>query len=205
MSLKWLEWAQKIQAISQAGLTFTKDVYDKERYEELRHISADIMNHYSELQIEEIEGLFRNEHGYPTPKVDVRGVVFKNGKILLVKEKIENKWSLPGGFCDVGLSASENVVKEIFEESGYKVEVKKLLAVLDMTKHAHPPQSYHFYKFFIQCEIIGGNSTTGIETSDIDFFDAEHLPDLSLSRNTASQIKLMFEYNENPLKETCFD
>ncbi|MES9685463.1 ADP-ribose pyrophosphatase [Bacillus sp. AFS001701] len=205
MSIKWLEWAQRIQAISQAGLTFTKDVFDKERYEELRHISADILNHYSELQIEEIEGLFRNERGYPTPKLDVRGVVFKNGKILLVKEKLENKWSLPGGFCDVGLSASENVVKEIFEESGYEVEVKKLLAVLDMTKHDHPPHSYHYYKLFIQCEIVGGNPSIGTETSDIDFFDKEHLPELSLNRNTASQLALMFEYYQNPNKETCFD
>ncbi|QKE72096.1 NUDIX hydrolase [Arthrobacter citreus] len=205
MSLKWLQWAQRIQAISQAGLAFTKDPFDKERYEELRNISADILNQYSNLQFEEIEGLFANERGYPTPKVDVRGVVFKDGKILLVREKSENKWSLPGGFCDVGLSASENVVKEIFEESGYKVETKKLLAVLDMTKHAHPPQLYHYYKLFIQCEIVGGNSTTGIETSGIDFFDVGQLPELSLSRNTAAQIELMYEYYQNPLKETWFD
>lgn len=205
MNMKWLEWAQRIQAISQAGLTFTKDVYDKERYEELRSISAEIMQQYSDMHIEKIEQLFRNEIGYPTPKLDVRGVVFNDGKILLVKETLENKWSLPGGFCDVGLSASENVVKEIVEESGYKVEPKKLLAVMDMTKHSHPPQPFHYYKLFIQCEVTGGNPTTGTETNGIDFFELNDLPELSINRNTAAQIELMFEYYKNPLKETWFD
>src|SRR5690606_18016819 len=121
MSMKWLDWAKRIQALSQSGLAFSKDLYDIERYEELREISAEIMAEHTNLEINIINDLFTNETGYQTPKVDVRGVVFKNGKILMVKENIDNQWALPGGFCDVGMSPSENVVKEIKEESNYDV------------------------------------------------------------------------------------
>ncbi|MDI7741114.1 NUDIX hydrolase [Lysinibacillus fusiformis] len=202
---EWLDWAKRIQALSQAGLTFSKDVYDLERYEELRNISAEIMAVHTELEIEKIKTLFTNETGYQTPKVDVRGAVFKNNQILLVKENIDDKWSLPGGFCDIGLSPSENVVKEIKEEAGYDVVPVKLLAVLDKNKHDHPPEAYHYYKIFIQCEIIGGNPTIGIETNSIKFFSKENLPELSINRNTESQIKRLFDFLENPDKETIFD
>lgn len=161
---------KKIQALSQAGLTFSKDMYDIERYEELRNISAEIMSHNTELDMTKIKDLFTNETGYQTPKVDVRGVVFKNNQILMVKENIDNKWALPGGFCDIGLSPSENVVKEIKEESGYDVMPVRLLALLDKNKHQHPPEPYHYYKIFILCEIIGGEATIGIETNNVHFF-----------------------------------
>ena len=205
MSNQWLEWAKRIQALSQAGLTFSKDVYDIERYEELRQISVEIMSEYSELDMERIKSLFANETGYQTPKVDVRGVVFKNEQILMVKETIDDKWSLPGGFCDIGLSPTENVVKEIKEESGYDVIPVRLIALLDNNKHPHPPEPYHYYKVFILCEIIGGEATIGIETKDIHFFSEHHLPNLSTNRNTESQIKTLFEFLRNPEKETLFD
>ena len=205
MSTKWLEWAKRIQALSQSGLAFSKDVYDIERYEELRTISAEILEEHTELEMQKIKNLFTNEHGYQTPKVDVRGVVFKDNQILMVREKIDDKWALPGGFCDIGLSASENIVKEIKEESGYDVIPIKLLALLDKDKHPHPPEAYHYYKIFILCEIIGGNPTTGIETNDLQFFSVNNLPLLSTNRNTESQIKMVFEFLENPKKETVFD
>ncbi|OEH94173.1 NUDIX hydrolase [Bacillus solimangrovi] len=205
MSHKWLEWAKQIQSISQAGLAFSKDLYDLERYETLRKISVEILAEYTDLKMEKIQHLFANESGYQTPKVDVRGVVFKEDKILLVKEEHDQKWALPGGFCDIGLSPSENVVKEVKEEAGYDVVVKRLLAVFDYHKHPHPPQAYHYYKLFILCEIYGGNAATGIETNDVNFFDRDNLPPLSRMRNTESQIQLMFEFLNHPNKEVILD
>ncbi|AWE07165.1 ADP-ribose pyrophosphatase [Lysinibacillus sp. 2017] len=205
MNYQWLEWAKRIQALSQTGLAFSKDVFDTERYEELRKISAEIMSEYTELEMSKIEDLFTNEIGYQTPKVDVRGVVFKDNQILMVKEKKDDKWALPGGFCDIGLSPSENVVKEIKEESGYDVMPIRLLALLDKNKHPHPPDPYHYYKIFILCEIIGGEATVGIETSSIQFFSEDNLPKLSTTRVTESQIHLLFEFLRKPEKGTLID
>ena len=185
---QWLDWAKRIQALSQSGLAFSKDSYDIERYEELRKISVEIMAEYTDLDMIKIKNLFTNETGYQTPKVDVRGVVFNNEQILMVKENLDDKWALPGGFCDIGLSPSENVVKEIKEESGYDVMPVKIIAVLDKNKHPHPPEPYHYYKIFILCEIIGGESSAGMETSQVEFFSEHNLPPLSTNRNTESQI-----------------
>lgn len=205
MSHKWLEWAKRIQALSQSGLTFTKDVYDIERYTELREISAEIMAEYTGLELEKIKGLFCNDLGYQTPKIDVRGVVFKDNQILMVREIIDDKWSLPGGFCDIGLSPAENIVKEIKEESGYDVVPIKLLALFDMNKHGHPPQAFHYYKLFFHCEIVGGHANIGMETKDIQFFSENNLPTLSMSRNTDTQIKAMFQTLNDLKSKTLFD
>ncbi|MFJ7933815.1 NUDIX hydrolase [Sporosarcina sp. NPDC096371] len=205
MSYQWLEWAQRIQALSQSGLAFSKDIYDIERYEELRMISAEIMQDHTGLEMQKIKDLFLNETGYQTPKVDVRGVIFQDDKLLMVKEKLDNRWSLPGGFCDIGLSAAENIIKEIKEESGYDAVPTKLLALWDKNKHLHPPQPYHYYKIFIQCEIIGGQPVTGIETSDIQFFSESTIPTLSTDRVVASQINTLFEFLKDPNKATLFD
>lgn len=205
MSTQWLDWAKRIQALSQSGLAFSKDIYDIERYEELRKISVEIMAEHTDLELHRIEGLFTNETGYQTPKVDVRGVIFKEEQVLMVKENLDNRWALPGGFCDIGLSPSENVVKEIKEESGYDVIPVKLLALLDKNKHPHPPEPYHYYKIFIMCEIIGGEPAIGSETNQVKFFSKNNLPPLSLNRNTESQIAMMFEFLKNPDRETIVD
>lgn len=205
MENKWLDWAKRIQALSQSGLAFSKDTYDIERYEELRQISAEIMAAHTNLKIEKVEELFMNETGYQTPKVDVRGVIFKDEQLLLVQEKSEQRWSLPGGFCDIGLSPAENVVKEIKEESGYDVKPLRLLAVLDREKHNHPPSAYHYYLIFIQCEIVGGSPIAGLETSHVQFFPKNQLPTLSIRRNTETQLQTLFEFMKNPTKETLFD
>ncbi|MBO8164323.1 MAG: NUDIX hydrolase [Brevibacillus sp.] len=206
MSHKWLEWASRLQAIAQAGLTFSKDVYDRERYSELRRISVEIMAEYTQTEMSRIANLFANETGYPTPKVDIRGVVFQDGKILMVKEKSDGCWALPGGYADIGYSPGEIAVKEIKEEAGYDVKPVKLLAVLDMRRHSQLPQPYHFYKLFIQCEIVGGApSPDRVEVSDVDFFDEQELPRLSERRNTKSQIHLLFQYLRDPGKECTFD
>lgn len=205
MGEKWLDWAKRIQSLAQAGIAFSKDVYDIERFEELREISLEIMAEYTDTEMEKLTELFANEIGYQTPKVDVRGVVFQDEKILMVRENYDQHWALPGGFCDIGYSPTENVVKEIKEESGYDVIPKRIIALLDSNKHPHPPQPYQYYKIFILCEIVGGSASIGVETNKIDFFRAEQLPPLSANRNTESQIKLLFEFLKDPFKETVVD
>ncbi|GAB6926117.1 NUDIX hydrolase [Paenibacillus sp. JCM 10914] len=202
---KWLEWAKEIQAISQAGLAYTKDIYDEERFEQLRALSVTIMQEYTDAGSEKIRELFASESGYQTPKVDVRGVIFQEGKLLLVKEKADGAWALPGGWADVGLSPVEVTVKEVKEEAGYEVRGTKLLAVLDKKFHAHPPSAFHVYKMFIQCEIIGGAAGVGVETSDVGFFHKDALPPLSEERNTREQLVRLFEYEHQPELPTWMD
>lgn len=203
-NLKWLDWAKQIQGIAQTGLAYTKDVYDKERYEQLRALSLEIMGQYTDMESSKLLDLFAGEYGYATPKVDIRGVVIQDDRILLVREKEEGEWSLPGGWADLLLSPSEIAVKEVREESGYEVKTLGLLAVLDNHKH-NPPAPYHAYKLFIHCEITGGKAQEGVETSGVAFFGKDELPELSQSRNTEEQIKLMFDLLKNPQHIPVFD
>jgi ADP-ribose pyrophosphatase YjhB (NUDIX family) len=204
-NLKWLEWIKTMQAISQIGLTYTKDVYDRERYEQLRELSVEIMSAYTDQPVEKTRMLFANETGYATPKVDVRAVVLQENRLLLVKERAEGEWSLPGGWADVGFSPGEVAVKEVKEESGFDVKAERLLAVLDRGKHEHPPLPYHVYKIFIHCKLVGGVAATGIETDAVGFFPVDDLPQLSQDRNTTAQVELMFELARNPNSQTVFD
>lgn len=201
----WLEFAKRVQALAQAGLTYAENNYDQERYQELSDISVAILAELSGEEVPRIKELFTNEIGYQTPKTDVRAVVFQNGKILMVREKIDNCWSLPGGWADVGFSPGEVAVKETREEAGLEVRPTKILAVLDKKCHPHPPSPYHTYKIFIQCEIIGGTLQQGSETLDVQYFDRAELPELSTERGTVSQVQLMFEFLDNSDKATVFD
>jgi ADP-ribose pyrophosphatase YjhB (NUDIX family) len=205
MKYYWLEIAKKLQAMAQSGLAYSNNQYDTERYEELRNISADIMAKYADIKIETIKNLFCNETGYQTPKVDIRGVVFKDNKILMVREKLDGAWALPGGWGDIGFTPGEVAAKEIMEEAGLEVKPIRLLAIFDKKCHPHPPSPYHVYKLFIMCEIIGGNAAAGAEVSEVGYFNSFELPELSVERNTESQIRTMFEYLDNPDKETLFD
>ncbi|MED3550244.1 NUDIX hydrolase [Cytobacillus praedii] len=198
MEPKWLDWAKQLQSIAQAGLTYSKDVYDLERFEQIRNISVEILSHQTESDRTKIRDLFANETGYATPKVDIRAVIFRDNKILMVKENTDDCWSLPGGWADIGLTPSEVAVKEVKEESGFNVKPIKLLGVLDKKCHPHPPSPYHVYKLFIRCEIIGGQPTKGIETSEVGFFSENELPTLSIERNTKSQIEMIFRSLKNP-------
>ncbi|GAA3411037.1 NUDIX hydrolase [Paenibacillus hodogayensis] len=202
---RWLRWTQRIQALAQAGLTYTENGYDVERYEELREISIAMMQELSGAPYPVVKELFASETGYPTPKVDVRGVVFEEGRILLVKEKSDGKWTLPGGWADIGYTPKETAVKEIREEAGLDVRADRLLAVLDKKCHPHPPESYYIYKIFIRCEQTGGRPEAGLETSDVAYFAEDALPELSLNRTTESQIRLMFEYLRDPNKAVTLD
>lgn len=202
---KWLDWAKQIQAIAQSGLTYARDVYDLERYEALRRLSVDILHQYTGVGKERIRLTFASETGYATPKVDVRAVVFQENRILLVREKSDGAWALPGGWADIGYSPAEVAVKEIREESGFDAAPVRLLAVLDKKFHGHPPEPYHIYKIFYECRITGGEAGGGVETSEVGFFEEDALPELSLERNTEAQIRMMFEWLRHPEKPALGD
>ncbi len=205
MEPKWLEWAKQLQSIAQTGLAYSKDVYDLERFELIRKISIDMLAHHTNVETTVIKDLFTGETGYATPKVDIRAVVFSNDKILMVQERAEGDWSLPGGWADIGLTPSEVAVKEVKEEAGYDVRPVKLLAVTDNKCHPHPPSLYHVYKLFIQCEIVGGQAVEGVETSAVQFFAENELPPLSAARNTMSQMEMIFRFLKNPDAAVYFD
>ncbi len=202
---QWLKWVQQLQAIAQNGLTYTKDVFDKERYKSIQHLAAEIGAHYSDIPQQKIANIFEDQIGYATPKLDIRGVVFQDNKILLVQEKSDQLWTLPGGWVDVNESPSTAVEKEIVEESGYICKAKKILALYDMNKHSYPPHSSHVYKLYILCELIGGEAKSSIETSAVRFYEEDNIPKLSLKRSTPEHIKRMFEHKSNPEFPTDFD
>lgn len=205
MNPKWLEWSQRLQSISQAGLTYSTNPYDIERYEMLKELYKEIVSDHTLNDLKKIENLFANENGYLTPKMDVRGVVFRDDKILLVKEKIDGKWSIPGGWADIGLSPSEVAVKEIQEESGFDTKALRMMGVFDKKYFSHPVSPYYSYKIFILCEIIGGGPTAGLETSEVGFFELDNLPQLSVGRVTEEQIVMMFKMYRENIREAYFN
>lgn len=202
---RWLDWAKELQAVAQAGLEYSKDQYDIERFLRIREISLEIVETYTDIDVKVLKDLFANESGYQTPKVDVRGAIFKENRILMVREAMDQKWSLPGGWADIELSVYENVVKEAREEAGAVVAPKRLIAVLDRRKHNTEPCPYSIYKIFVECDYIEGCYQMNIETSEADFFDLDQLPELSLTRNTYEQIKMCFEAHQKAFLETIFD
>ncbi len=205
MNPKWLDWAQRLQASAQDGLAYCDNPHDRLRYESIRQIAAEIAAEHSGEEPERVLDLFSRETGYATPKLDVRGVVFRDDAILLVKELQDGLWTLPGGWLDVGESPSEAVEKEVREESGYEVRAVKLLAVYDRNKHGHPPLFHHIHKLFILCDLIGGEARTSIETGGAEFFREDEIPELSISRVTPAQITRMFEHSRHPEWPADFD
>lgn len=190
---QWMKWAVELQAIAQVGLTYSKDEFDIERFQRVRDISAEILSYKSGLNLEKIKDIFCNEAGYQTPKIDTRAAVFKDGKILLVKEKISKEWSLPGGWMDVNESLKSNIVKEVREEAGLIVEPVRLIAVQDRNKHNTPIYPYGICKMFVLCNILGGQFEVNIEIEDSGFFSIDNLPNLSIQRNTKAQIEMCFK------------
>jgi ADP-ribose pyrophosphatase YjhB (NUDIX family) len=205
---KWLTWARDLQAIAQTGLTYGRGKFDRERYEMLRALASTIMASHTGASVERIEALFAGETGYATPKVDVRAAAFDDrDRLLMVREAGDgNRWTLPGGWADVNLTAAENVVKEVREESGYAVQVRKLAAVFDRTRQGHPAAVFSCYKIFLLCDVVGGEATSGLETSEVGWFSEDQLPDdLSLDRVLPGQIRRMFQHNRDPIRPTDFD
>jgi ADP-ribose pyrophosphatase YjhB (NUDIX family) len=203
---RWLGWTTRLQAIAQNGLTFAHDPYDVERYAAIREILAEMIAAGSDQDIAVIRDLLGKDSGYATPKVDVRGVVFRDGRLLFVRERSDGKWSLPGGWADVGESPAESVTREVFEESGFETRAAKVLAIFDRSKHPHVPAfPCHVYKKFIRCSIIGGAAAHSSETEGVNFFSETALPDLSVTRITPWQVRRLFEHHRNPDLPTDFD
>jgi ADP-ribose pyrophosphatase YjhB (NUDIX family) len=205
---RWLTWVREMQALAQTGLAFTKDPYDRERFEALRQLAARIAAEHADADLSAVTGLFGAEAGYATPKVDVRGAVFDaTGRILLVREAVDgDRWTLPGGWADVNQSPAECVAREVREEAGLQVTVRKLAAVYDRMRHPHPPSEFHIYKLFFICEPVGGTLTTSLETTEAAFFAEDALPsDLSLGRTLPAQLARMFAHYRDPALPTEFD
>jgi ADP-ribose pyrophosphatase YjhB (NUDIX family) len=202
---QWLQWAKILQATAQDGIAYSKDPFDVERFQRIREVAVEMMAAHTGLTLEQVRDLFAYEKGYATPKVDVRGVVFDQGRILLVRERRDMLWTLPGGWADVGDSPSQAAEREVWEESGYRARATKLLALWDRNKHAHPPHPQHIYKVFFLCELLGGEATESIETAGAGWFAEDDLPPLSLPRVIPEQIARMFEHHRHPEWPTDFD
>jgi ADP-ribose pyrophosphatase YjhB (NUDIX family) len=209
-----LKWAKHLAALAQDGLTYSQNPYEIERYQHIREIAAEMMAADpqggpvgSGLEKRTILELLSREEGYATPKVDVRAAAFRDDRLLMVREKVDGGWTLPGGWADPCQSPSEAAVREAFEESGFHVRVTKLAAVYDRSKHPHLPyMPFHIYKHFFICEIVGGDPTASHETTDVDFFARDALPEpLSISRTLPEQLVRMFDHYRNPALPTDFD
>ena len=209
MEPAWLVWARELQAIAQTGLTFATSAYDRERYTTIRSLAAQMMATNSDADFGRVEALFAEQTGYATPKVDVRGAIFdEDARILLVREIADaGRWTLPGGWADVNQSPSESVIREVREEAGLDVRVRKLAAVYDRARQGHtPPHPFHVYRLFFICDVVGGAPRAGLETSEVAFFGENEIPkELSLERTLPHQIRRMFEHARDKDLLTDFD
>ena len=188
MEEQLLDWAIELQALAQAGLTYTHDPFDQERFERIRTIATEMLSVHSPIPVPKLRQLFAEEVGYPTPKLDTRAAIFKDNCILLVQEN-DGLWSLPGGWVDI----NQSIVKETIEETGLTVEPLKIIAVQDRNKHNLPRYAYGVCKIFVECQLISGDFVKNIETLQIDWFSADNLPPLAKAKNSQEQIKLCFD------------
>lgn len=213
----WLDWAQRLQAIAQTGLSYEPHIFDRERYEKVQEIAAEMLAACGGAPFDAVQLAFSAQAGHATPKVDVRGVVFHDDALLLVRENLdEGRWTIPGGWADISETPAESVVREVYEETGYRVRVTKVLAVYDRNRHDHPPHIFHIYKIFFLCELLNGrqqesgyaghDSAAFLETGETAFFRADEIPaDLSIGRVTQAQIARFFEHYHNPALPTDYD
>ena len=202
---KWLKWAMEIQGLAQSGLAYTTHVYDIERYERLREISAEMIEEKSNINLEKVKDLFCNETGYQTPKIDTRAAIFKDNKILLVHEN-NGTWSLPGGWCDVLESVKSNTIKEVKEEAGLDVKATKIIAVQDRNRHNRPIYAYGICKIFVMCEIIGGEFKENIETTEMKYFALDELPEnFANEKCTKEQVEMCFRAKNDENWKVQFD
>ncbi|TMU55325.1 NUDIX hydrolase [Flagellimonas algicola] len=205
-SKEQLNLIKRIKALAEAGLVFTQDDYDKERYEELKNISLKLMAFVADEPMEVIQDFFMPQQDYPTPKVDVRGFVLnEKDEILMAKESVDGKWTIPGGWADIGITPSEIAVKEIEEETGLKTEVVRFLGVYDKQVHPHPPEPYYIYKLMFLCRITGGELKAGFDMLDAGFFPLDQLPELSQERILESQLKHLFQLAKSSRTDVYFD
>jgi ADP-ribose pyrophosphatase YjhB (NUDIX family) len=200
-----LELARRLLALAQSGLHFTAEEYDRERYREAADIAARLLALESNRNADDLRRTWFVEDGYATPKIDVRGMIFRGDQVLMVRERIDGKWTVPGGWADVNDSPAQAVEKEIEQESGFKARAVKLAAVYDRNKHEHPPYLFHAWKMFFICEIVSGEPRTSYETTAVEFAPLHALPELSTGRATATQIRRMYEHHLHRDWPTEFD
>ncbi|MFT8367849.1 MAG: NUDIX hydrolase N-terminal domain-containing protein [Acetobacter papayae] len=205
----WLIWAREIQAIAQTGLHYVKDPFDRERYEQLQTLAAQIMATESRADSTVLENLFRQQSGYATPKLEVRVAAFdEQNRLLMVREVLdEDRWTLPGGWADVNLTPAENAAKEVLEETGYIVRITKLAMAFDRDHQGHtPPEPFSITKLFFTADVIGGEARTSVETSAVSFFERSAIPsDLSTGRILPHEIDLLFAHRADPNRPAEFD
>jgi ADP-ribose pyrophosphatase YjhB (NUDIX family) len=201
----WLRFAERVQAIAQTGLAYARDPYDRERYQELRGIAVEMAASGLGVPGDEVKVAFASGLGYPTPKIDVRAVVFRGDELLLVRERNSGRWTFPGGWADVGDTPGAAAERETLEESGYRVRATKLLALLDKARHEHPPSVDYTYKVLIGCRLEGGEPATSHEVDAVSFFARSSLPELDLDRTTPGQVTLAWAHHEDPQRATDFD
>ena len=200
-----LEWVRKMQAIAQNGLLFTKDPFDRERYLQLQELASGMLHTELEVPLAEARDWWQGETGYATPKVDVRGAVFDGARVLLVRERSDGRWTLPGGWVDVNDSPAAAVEREVLEESGFSARAVKLAALVDKNRHPHPPAVHHIYKLMFLCELTGGSARPSEETDAVDFFALSALPELSRGRILESQIAQLYQHQLQRELPTDFD
>lgn len=201
---RWLQWAVELQSLAQAGLFYGKDDFDKERYERIREIAAEMVSYKSAIPVDKVRNLFCDEVGYQTPKIDCRAAIFQEDKILLVQER-NGTWSLPGGWVDVNVSVKENVLKEVREEAGLEVTADMVIAVQDREKHNLPVYAYKVCKIFVLCTVLGGRFQSNIETISSRYFGLDELPPLATEKNNEEQIRMCFEAYHSENWKTFFD
>lgn len=200
-----LEWARKVQAVAQNGLAFSKDPFDRERYLQLQELVATLLHTELDVPLAVAREWWQGEYGYATPKVDVRGAVFDVGRVLLVRERSDGRWTLPGGWVDVNEAPSAAVEREILEESGFSARAVKLACLVDKNRHPHPPAVHHIYKLLFLCELTGGRATPSDETDAVEFFPLGQLPQLSAGRILKPQIERLYQHQLDRSLPTDFD
>ncbi len=206
MERNFFEHIKRLQALAEIGLEYSNSSYDIERYEEIQEICLEMLGQLTDVPLTKIKAIIQENNGYKTPKVDVRAVVFNaDGQILLIQEKADGCWALPGGWADVGYTPRMVAEKECFEEAGLTVKSTRLIALMDKTAQQMPPEFEYVYKLFIRCEPIGTQISTGTETDDVAWFYENDLPELSKPRNLESQIQLMFKYFRGEKTEVYLD
>jgi 8-oxo-dGTP pyrophosphatase MutT (NUDIX family) len=202
---RWLAWAREIQALSQTGLTYSENDFDTQRYQRLSEIAAEMVSSYTHLEKQSLLENLQLQPGYATPKIDVRGAAIRDGRVLLVQERVDERWCMPGGWADVGDLPSETVQREVWEESGFHVLARKVVGIYDANRDGVPLNFYHAYKIVFLCEITEGHARPSHETLDVGFFDFGELPPLSSNRTSERHLAEVLAHVRDPARAVAFD
>jgi ADP-ribose pyrophosphatase YjhB (NUDIX family) len=204
-SPRFLEWAREIQALAQTGRHYAKDDFQRDRCQRLMEIAAEMISENSGIDFLPLAQAFKAQIGYATPKIDVRAAVFKDQKLLLVRERLDGGWTMPGGWADVGDTPSKAAEREVWEEAGFHVRARKVVGVYDANR-INPLEVFHAFKMVFLCDIVDGEARPSMETSEVAFFGLDEIPAVfSSERTTARHIRDAFAALHDPAGPTVFD